>query len=100
MSKKRSGDVEILTEIYAAVASPMRLRILRELRDAGELNVGALVRKFRAWQPSVSHHLGLLRRRGLVTCRREGKTKLYRLNRAGFRLAASFLASLIGRSSR
>jgi DNA-binding transcriptional ArsR family regulator len=50
------------------------------LRDR-EMNVGEIVSHFELTQPTVSHHLGLLRRAGVVLARREGKHVYYRANR-------------------
>jgi ArsR family transcriptional regulator len=44
------------------------------------LNVGEIVAALQVSQPTVSHHLGLLRAAGLVNVRREGKQVYYTLN--------------------
>jgi DNA-binding transcriptional ArsR family regulator len=62
------------------LAEPTRLRVLQLLRP-GELNVSSLCEHLGLAQPTVSHHLGLLRDEGLVTSRREGKHVFYALNR-------------------
>jgi len=59
-----------------AVADETRIRLLRALL-AGEKCVIELVEALGLEQPTVSHHLGLLRRAGLVTARREGKRVVY-----------------------
>ncbi len=43
-------------------------------------SVGALVEEVGVSQPTVSHHLGVLREAGLVRARREGRQTLYILN--------------------
>ncbi len=43
--------------------------------------------KFNISQPAVSHHLALLRHRGIVECRRHGKNSLYSLTDTGYRLS-------------
>jgi ArsR family transcriptional regulator len=58
------------------LSDPTRLRLLLGLRT-GERIVGALVRELRTPQPTLSHHLGLLRRAGLVRTRREGTFIFY-----------------------
>ena len=69
----------------AAVAATMqvladetRLRLLL-LLGGSELNVSALVARTGFDQPSVSHHLGILRRNRVVIARRAGKQVFYRL---------------------
>ena len=56
-----------------------RLRIIGLLRG-GELNVSALCAELDLAQPTVRHHLGLLRNAGLVQTRRAGKQVYYMLN--------------------
>ena len=56
-----------------------RLRILIELQN-GPRNVSTLVRKLKSPQPTVSHHLALLRGEELVVTRRDGKEIIYSLD--------------------
>ncbi len=70
------GDV---VQLLRALSDPTRLRLLGVLQG-GESNVTALCRKLRLPQPTVSHHLGLLRTAGLVANRRDGKLVYYSLN--------------------
>lgn len=50
------------------------------------LNVGEIVDALNVSQPTVSHHLSILRSAGLVDVRREGKQVYYTLNQS--RMAA------------
>jgi ArsR family transcriptional regulator, arsenate/arsenite/antimonite-responsive transcriptional repressor len=50
------------------------------------LNVGEIVTAINVSQPTVSHHLSILRSAGLVDVRREGKQVYYSLNQS--RMAA------------
>ena len=45
-----------------------------------ELSVNEIVEKMEVSQPTVSHHLAILREAGLVTVREEGKQAFYTLN--------------------
>ncbi len=56
---------------FAAFSDPTRLRILHLLRD-GELCVGDIVTVLGLPQPSISRHLGYLRRSSLVKTRKSG----------------------------
>ena len=45
------------------------------------MNVGEIVACFQLTQPTISHHLGILRRAGVVLARREGQQVFYMANR-------------------
>jgi len=65
-------------KLFAALSDRTRLRLLNLLRD-GERCVCDLVEGVDASQPTVSRHLALLRRAGLVDARREGLWIHYQL---------------------
>ena len=67
------------SDAFNAVAEPRRRQILHLLADR-ERPVGEIVIRLRLGQPSVSKHLGVLKRVGLVRARREGRQMLYRTN--------------------
>jgi DNA-binding transcriptional ArsR family regulator len=67
-------------EFCKALADDTRQQILVLLQD-GEKNVGDIVAAFDLSQPSISHHLGILKQLKLVTSRKEGKLVYYDLNR-------------------
>jgi DNA-binding transcriptional ArsR family regulator len=72
-------EVVALSRLFGLLGEPTRVRILLLLCD-GERNVTRLCELLRQPQPTVSHHLGLLRRGGLLTSRREGKSIHYGLD--------------------
>jgi len=61
-----------------AMADPMRLRILHVLQP-GERCVNEVLAEVGGSQANVSKHLSVLRRVGLVECRREGVNVYYRI---------------------
>ena len=63
-----------------ALADETRQQILQIL-VAEDRCVGDLVEQLDLAQPTVSHHLGILKNLGLVERRREGKRIFYSLNR-------------------
>jgi DNA-binding transcriptional ArsR family regulator len=72
------------SDAFNAVAEPRRRQILTYLaRD--ERQVGEIVSALGLDQPSVSKHLGVLRRVNLVRVRRNGRHRLYRTNAAAIR---------------
>jgi DNA-binding transcriptional ArsR family regulator len=66
------------SDAFNAVADVHRREIL-DVLIAGEKAVGAIVNDLAMSQPQVSKHLRVLSEVGLVTCRAEGRRRLYRL---------------------
>ena len=62
-----------------AIADETRQKIMR-LVCCDSLSVSEIVEKLDVSQPTVSHHLAILRDTGLVTIREEGKQTFYSLN--------------------
>jgi ArsR family transcriptional regulator, arsenate/arsenite/antimonite-responsive transcriptional repressor len=64
---------------FKALSNPARVAIVNRLAGAGEVCVCAFVDDLRLSQPTVSHHLKVLRQAGLVEARRRGTWSYYRL---------------------
>ena len=62
-----------------AIADETRQKIMSECCCCW-LSVGEIVDKMEVSQPTVSHHLAILREAGLVNNREEGKQTFYTLN--------------------
>jgi DNA-binding transcriptional ArsR family regulator len=77
----RSTDQELteLTAIFRLLSDKTRLNILWLLAE-GERNVSSLCDQLKLPQPTVSHHLGLLRTSNIIDNRRAGKQVFYGLN--------------------
>jgi DNA-binding transcriptional ArsR family regulator len=65
---------------FETLANQNRLRIINALR-AGERNVTEIVKKTGLEQTCVSHCLARLERCGFVSAKRQGKYKVYGLNK-------------------
>jgi ArsR family transcriptional regulator, cadmium/lead-responsive transcriptional repressor len=65
---------DLVAKYFRGLGDPIRLRILKLLRDEGELSVGDLVSRLGLPQPKVSNHLACLRWCGFIEARREGRT--------------------------
>jgi DNA-binding transcriptional ArsR family regulator len=63
---------------FNAVAEPKRRQVLEAL-GRQELSVNEIVKKLGWTQPMVSKHLGVLKQVGLVSERRVGRQRLYRV---------------------
>jgi DNA-binding transcriptional ArsR family regulator len=68
-------------DVFNAVAEAHRREILDALIP-GEKAVGTIVSDLSLSQPQVSKHLRVLSEVGLVSCRAEGRRRLYRLEPA------------------
>ena len=66
-------------DFVGVLANETRQAILELLRDR-EMSVSEIVPHFGVTQATISHHLGLLRRAGVVLARREGKRVYYTAN--------------------
>ena len=64
---------------FNAVAEPKRRQVLEAL-GRQELSVNEIVKKLGWTQPMASKHLGVLKQVGLVSERRVGRQRLYRVN--------------------
>jgi ArsR family transcriptional regulator len=62
-----------------AISDETRQKIMK-LTCCDTLSVNEIVEKLEVSQPTVSHHLAILRDAGLVTIREEGKQTFYSLN--------------------
>lgn len=67
-------------EFCKALADDTRQRILVMLLER-EMSVSEIVEAFKVSQPTISHHLIVLKQLGLVTSHKEGKQVFYAINR-------------------
>jgi len=74
--------VEAYGSAIAALADPTRRAIFERLRE-GPLAVGELARGLPVSRPAVSQHLRVLKEAGLVSERRNGTRRLYRIEPDG-----------------
>jgi DNA-binding transcriptional ArsR family regulator len=79
------------SDVFNAIGHSDRREILDTL-IAGEKPVGAIVTDLSMAQPQVSKHLRVLSEVGLVTCRAEGRRRLYSVEPARLRPMHDWLA--------
>ncbi|NRA07921.1 MAG: winged helix-turn-helix transcriptional regulator [Myxococcales bacterium] len=86
-------DAERLQRVFKALAHPARLEILRLLaRQPSATCACDIVEHFDLSQPTISHHLRVLREAGLVTSRRRGLWSFYRAERSALQVLSEFPA--------
>lgn len=69
-----------LARVFKALGDPVRLRLMSMIAsrgEAGEVCVCELTPAFELSQPTISHHLKLLRQAGLIDCERRGTWVYY-----------------------
>jgi DNA-binding transcriptional ArsR family regulator len=66
-------------DTFTAIAEPKRRELIEEL-IGNELSVSQIVNITNWSQPMVSKHLGVLKEAGLVSERKEGRHRFYRVN--------------------
>ncbi|GAA2618448.1 metalloregulator ArsR/SmtB family transcription factor [Streptomyces tubercidicus] len=73
------GQAVELSKVFKALGDPVRLRLLSMIasRAGGEVCVCDLTPAFDLSQPTISHHLKLLRQAGLIDCERRGTWVYY-----------------------
>ena len=70
------------TDVFNAIAEPRRRQIIGILSNGQEWAVNDVVIKVDIAQPAVSKHLRVLRKVGVVTVKKRGQHRMYRLNPA------------------
>ena len=79
MDMATRGEIELLhANICQALGDPTRLQIIYALHEEPR-HVTALAEALDSPQPTISRHLAVLRRRALVTTRRDGAAVIYSL---------------------
>ena len=93
----RTGDAERLTADLAILAHPVRLQLLDVLlRNEGRVCVCDLEAAVPVKQPTVSHHLKLLREAGLVASERDGLWAYYHVRRDALATLRARIAAGLG----
>jgi DNA-binding transcriptional ArsR family regulator len=88
MMKIKDLDTEMLDRaagMLKAIAHPMRIAILNHLEDGKSLTVTEIHKLLNIEQSTTSHHLGILKDKGVLASRREGKNTFYYLKHNSLR---------------
>jgi DNA-binding transcriptional ArsR family regulator len=87
---RRLATPDRLSVVFGALADPTRRAMLDRLRRR-ELTVTELAKPFRMSQPTISKHLKVLERAGLVICGRDAQFRPRALRTAPLKDADHFL---------
>lgn len=86
--KIKDLDPEMLeraASMLKAIAHPMRIAILNHLEDGKKLTVTEIHQLLNIEQSTTSHHLGILKDKGVLASQREGKNTFYYLKHNSLR---------------
>ncbi|MBN2598064.1 metalloregulator ArsR/SmtB family transcription factor [Labilibaculum sp. A4] len=73
------AKLEQAANMLKAIAHPMRIAILGYLEDGKKLTVTEIHELLKIEQSTTSHHLGILKDKGVLSSKREGKNTYYYL---------------------
>ncbi|AXI24646.1 transcriptional regulator [Methanofervidicoccus sp. A16] len=77
MNKLDASKYETMAEIFKAFADPTRLMILKLLSENESMCVCKIIDELKKPQPTISHHLNILKKSGLIKARKEGTWNHY-----------------------
>jgi DNA-binding transcriptional ArsR family regulator len=98
-----SASDQTLDRMLHAVADPTRRRILSALKEKRACSIGKetglcacdVEQRIHLSQPTISHHMGILKKAGLVQASKQGQWVWYRRNEAALRDLARNLRSAL-----
>src|ERR1700756_4682384 len=84
---------QTLNRTLHAIADPARRRILQALKERGASSIGKeeglcasdIERRLQLSQPTISHHMSILKKAGLVEAKKLGQWVWYRRNETALR---------------
>jgi ArsR family transcriptional regulator len=75
-------DAQSLARVFAALADPVRLRLLSHVAEAGEICSCDLLEPLQKSQPTISHHTKALADVGLIRGEKRGRWVWWSIDRA------------------
>ena len=76
-SSLTAEQLEKAANMLKAIAHPMRIAIIDYLEDGKQLTVTEIHERLEIEQSTTSHHLGILKDKGVLVSKREGKNTYY-----------------------
>lgn len=80
-----ANQLDRAASMLKAIAHPMRIAILSHLEDGKKLTVTEIHNLLNIEQSTTSHHLGILKDKGVLASQREGKNTFYFLKHDSLR---------------
>jgi len=88
--------MKALNTVFASLSDPTRRKILQYLRSK-DLTPSDLLERIDITQPTLSHHLDVLKKADLIEGTREGQFIRYSLNMSVFDMAMEFMLTMTNR---
>ena len=85
-----------LSELFKAFSDPTRREILDLLKQKDQ-TPSEILEKIEVSQPTISHHLDILKRANLISGERDGQFIRYSLNMSVFQMAIEYMTKFIRR---
>ena len=76
-NKLSPEELDTAASMLKAIAHPLRISILNYLDDGKKLTVTEIHELLQIEQSTTSHHLGILKDKGVLSSKREGKNTFY-----------------------
>jgi len=86
-------SLERASNMLKAIAHPIRISIVGCLEDGEKRTVTEIHKLLGIEQATASHHLGILKDRGVLNSKREGKSSLYFLKHENLKTILSCVSS-------
>lgn len=88
-----------MKKVWQALADETRRKILALLKTKS-MTAGEIAQQFNTTQPTVSHHLSILKEAGLINCEKHAQNLIYSINTTVFQEFLSSLASFFDIDSK
>lgn len=88
-----SESLDKAANMLKAIAHPIRILIVGTLEDGKKLTVTEIHKKLGIEQSTASHHLGILKDKGVLSSKREGKNTWYFLKHENLKTVLSCVSS-------
>lgn len=85
LDQLKTEQLEKAANMLKAMAHPMRIAILSYLEDGRRLTVTQIHELLQIEQSTTSHHLGILKDKGVLISKREGKNTFYSLKNSNLK---------------
>lgn len=96
MSRSKTTLIDPDVQLLQALAHPTRLSIVRELIGTSEVCACDFTSCCDVQQPTVSHHLRILKEAGVIAAERRGTSMVYRLVPAAAERLRALAGELLG----